>query len=126
MNPEEWAELIEPRGVHKMLYSLQLISQLITVNSDKLSDCEAQERIAWRQRFLQLGGLTHLYKILIDYRLEQAPADMPGEEFKEADLGFKAIEFRGQVDSKITAQCLSHLVSIIKVFVQAAMISTDK
>ena len=47
---------------------------------------------------------------------------MPGEEFKEAET----VHFRGQVDAKITAQCLSHLISIIKVFVLAAMISTDK
>lgn len=38
MTRSEWSEIIEPQSVHKMLYSLQLVSQLITVNSDKLSE----------------------------------------------------------------------------------------
>lgn len=31
-----------------MLYSLQLVNQLITINNEKLSDLEIQERFEWR------------------------------------------------------------------------------
>jgi len=30
-----------------------------------LSEFEVQERYEWRQKFLELGGFTHLYMILI-------------------------------------------------------------
>lgn len=53
-----------------MLYSLQLVNQLITINNEKLSEAEIQERFDWRQRFLQLGGFDHLYFILITYNFD--------------------------------------------------------
>lgn len=53
-----------------MLYSLQLVSQLISINNEKLSEAEITERIDWRSRFLELGGFDHLYFILITYDFE--------------------------------------------------------
>ena len=53
-----------------MLYSLQLVNQLITINNEKLSEAEIQERFDWRQRFLELGGFDHLYFILITYNFD--------------------------------------------------------
>ena len=48
-----------------MLYSLQILNTLISVNNERLSENEVQERFEWRQRFLELGGFNHLYSILI-------------------------------------------------------------
>ena len=70
MSQLEWSRIIDPNGIHKMLYSLQLVNQLITINNDKLSENEMQERFEWRQRFLELGGFDHLYFILITYDFE--------------------------------------------------------
>lgn len=67
MSQIEWSKIIDPNGIHKMLYSLQLVNQLITINNEKLSEAEIQERFEWRQRFLELGGFDHLYFILITY-----------------------------------------------------------
>jgi hypothetical protein len=67
MSQVEWSKIIDPNGIHKMLYSLQLVNQLITINNEKLSEAEIQERFEWRQRFLELGGFEHLYFILITY-----------------------------------------------------------
>lgn len=67
MSQVEWSKIIDPNGIHKMLYSLQLVNQLITINNEKLSEQEIQERFEWRQRFLELGGFDHLYYILITY-----------------------------------------------------------
>ena len=66
----EWSQIIDPNGIHKMLYSLQLVNQLITINNEKLSEAEIQERFDWRQRFLELGGFDHLYFILITYSFD--------------------------------------------------------
>ncbi len=38
---------------------------MISVNNEKLSEAEIQERYEWRYRFLDLGGFDHLYNILI-------------------------------------------------------------
>lgn len=67
MSQIEWSKIIDPNGIHKMLYSLQLVNQLITINNEKLNEAEIQERFDWRQRFLELGGFDHLYFILITY-----------------------------------------------------------
>ena len=67
MSQIEWSKIIDPNSIHKMLYSLQLVSQLITINNEKLCDAEVQERFEWRQRFLELGGFDHLYFIMITY-----------------------------------------------------------
>lgn len=48
-----------------MLYSIQIVNSLISVNNEKLSEAEIQERYEWRLRFLELGGFEHLYSILI-------------------------------------------------------------
>ena len=48
-----------------MLYSLQILNTLVSVNNKLLNDIELQERHDWRERFLDLGGFTHLYMILI-------------------------------------------------------------
>jgi len=50
---------------YKMLYSIQIVNSLISVNNEKLSEAEIQERYEWRLRFLELGGFEHLYNILI-------------------------------------------------------------
>ena len=117
----EWSQIIEPRGVHKMLYSLQLIQQLIKVNSDKLSDQEVQERLAWRYRFLQLGGFKHLYNIFVNYKTDSHQSDDLFEEMKEQEQQ----QQRVTTDRRIETQCLQHLVGILKLFVQAAIISLD-
>ena len=48
-----------------MLYSLQILNTLVSVNNQVLNETEVQERYEWRSRFLQLGGFNHLYMILI-------------------------------------------------------------
>lgn len=53
-----------------MLYSLQILNSLISVNNDKLSEAEIQERYEWRQKFLEFGGFNHLYSILISSEVD--------------------------------------------------------
>ncbi len=53
-----------------MLYSIQIVNSLISVNNEKLSEAEIQERYEWRLRFLELGGFEHLYNILITADLD--------------------------------------------------------
>jgi len=60
-----WQSIIDPNSPYKMLYSLQILNTLVNVNNQVLTDVEVQERYEWRQRFMELGGFTHLYMILI-------------------------------------------------------------
>lgn len=141
-----------------MLYSLQLVNQLITINNEKLSEQEIQERFEWRQRFLELGGFDHLYYILITYDFDSiqqvndcppalgdhdeeqknsGSADHKGSKRKgkgaqthmqESSARQLASRFKSQniLYQTTQAQCLGHLISIIKIFLQAAMLSNDK
>ena len=60
-----WKEIIDPNQTYKMLYSLQILNTLVTVNNQNQSEQQVQEKREWRQRFLELGGFNHLYMILI-------------------------------------------------------------
>ena len=60
-----WQSIIDSNSPYKMLYSLQILNTLVSVNNQLLNDIELQERHEWRQRFLELGGFKHLYIILI-------------------------------------------------------------
>ena len=61
----QWQAMVDPSQPYKMLYSLQILNTLVSVNNQVLSDVEVQERYDWRQKFLELGGFTHLYWVLI-------------------------------------------------------------
>ena len=66
-----------------MLYSLQLVNQLITINNEKLSEVEIQERFDWRQKFLEQGGFDHLYFIMITYDFEAISQVNEPAQFEE-------------------------------------------
>jgi hypothetical protein len=68
---ENWCNIIDPTNTYKMLYSIQIVNSLISVNNEKLSEAEIQERYEWRLRFLELGGFEHLYSILITSDLDE-------------------------------------------------------
>jgi len=157
MSQMEWSQIIDPNGIHKMLYSLQLVNQLITINNEKLNEAEIQERFDWRQRFLELGGFDHLYFILITYNFDaiddgmapggrqimqrqeeakQSPEQIPSQSRKQKGAAAKAFNQLGQnrrseksqsnLYKRTQAQCLGHLISIIKIFLQAAILSDDE
>jgi len=83
---EGWSEIVDPSSPYKMLYSLQILNTLISVNNDRLSETEVQERFEWRQRFLELGGFNHLYTILITSDIQE----MLHAESKPATAGKKS------------------------------------
>ena len=60
-----WKEIIDPSQTYKMLYSLQILNTLVTVNNQNQSADQVDEKREWRQKFLELGGFNHLYMILI-------------------------------------------------------------
>jgi hypothetical protein len=64
-----------------MLYSLQIINSLISVNNDSMSEAENKEREEWRLKFLDLGGFDHLYTIFITSDVDEilgcAPPSLP-------------------------------------------------
>jgi len=101
-----------------------------------------QERFEWRKRFLELGGFDHLYYILITYdfdQLESFPVQVraiePVEESKmqtgKSDTRKKkgkqsSIPTQSVMFKSTQSQCLGHLISIIKIFLEAAMLTKDK
>ena len=43
---------------------------MININSKKLKDEEIVERVHWREKFLKLGGVNHLYEVLLTTDIE--------------------------------------------------------
>lgn len=43
-----WQAIIDPNSPYKMLYSLQILNTLVSVNNQLLTDVEVQERYDWR------------------------------------------------------------------------------
>lgn len=71
-----------------MLYSIQIVNSLISVNNEKLSEAEIQERYEWRLRFLELGGFDHLYSILITCEADEFLA-IPSAQSAKTTAGGK-------------------------------------
>lgn len=54
LNNIEWASVLSPTCSHKLLYGLNIIKEILSLNSEN-----------WKKKFLQAGGLGHLYSILM-------------------------------------------------------------
>ena len=99
----DWEALLDSNSMYKLLYSLQIVNGFIIPHEDSKSEeiMDAKEKEQWRFKFLEKGGYQHLYDILMQF------------EHKEENAAN-------------TAQCLAFLLKIIKVFLQAALLSDAK
>lgn len=50
-----WTSILSPNCSHKLLYGLNIIKEILSLNSE-----------TWKTKFLQVGGLDHLYRILMN------------------------------------------------------------
>ncbi|CDW85633.1 ubiquitin carboxyl-terminal hydrolase family protein [Stylonychia lemnae] len=145
---ENWCHIIDSSNVYKMLYSLQIVNSFISVNNEKLSEAEIQERYEWRERFLDLGGFDHLYSILITMDLDDLFGDasnlfqqrqmVSGSTSKKKQKGQQQKQKQSQTEQSNqekkqmqmiqnnSAKCLGYLISIIKIFIQAALLTADE
>lgn len=87
--------------MYKLLYSLQIVNSFILLPEDQQSQEEIEERQAWRAKFLDLGGFSHLYQILMDTQQFHLSA----EQYKS------------------NAKCVGFLLNVVKLFIQAALLS---
>lgn len=122
-----------------MLYSIQIVNSLISVNNEKLSEAEIQERYEWRLRFLELGGFEHLYSILITSEPEEflgssqpnqravTQGKKKGKQVPSRRITDEPVDNKdSQQNQNNQAKCLGYLISIIKIFIQAALLTADE
>ena len=121
-----------------MLYSIQIVNSLISVNNEKLSEPEIQERYEWRLRFLELGGFEHLYSILITAEPDEFLATNNQRQIATKKKGKNSAVAKKNNNEQLTenkdsqqiqnnqAKCLGYLIGIIKIFIQAALLTADE
>lgn len=97
-----WDSLLDPNCMYKLLYSLQIIDSFISPPEQTQTREDIDERNMWRHKFLELGGFEHLYNILMTSELSKL---LVGEQ------------------SHNNAKCMSFLINVIKIFMQAALLS---
>lgn len=67
-----WELLIDPFHTYKMLYSLQLINALTDVGQHKAKvGTPIEFDSAWRLKFIEKGGLTHLFQLLLTTEVDK-------------------------------------------------------
>ena len=144
-----------------MLYSLQILNTLVSVNNQVLTDVEIQERYEWRQSFLELGGFTYLYMILIDSDISDMIAPVTAVNSNVAQTDASTVSKKQKASQKKSrtkltvksssalsypeaeedkkpqlirqqqgiqtdqARCMSFLISIVKIFLHAALLTVD-
>lgn len=103
------------------------------MNNEKLSEAEIQERYEWRLRFLELGGFDHLYTILItadpDEFLNIKPPTQAVHGKKKAKQSVPPPKSDPEPNSQQQnnqARCLGYLISIVKIFIQAALLTSEE
>ncbi|CAG9332998.1 unnamed protein product [Blepharisma stoltei] len=98
----DWNSLLDKSCMYKLLYSLQIVNSFILLPEDSTQTHEEiEERQSWRAKFLDLGGFHHLYSILMNSQQFQ----MSSEQYKS------------------NAKCVGFLLNVVKLFIQAALLS---
>ena len=105
------------------------------------SEAQVQERIDWRQKFLELGGFNHLYDILM--RADVAEMLAVNQNKQSQNTAAKSKKYRSKASQQLIkaamassknatnnrvdqARCLGFLISILKIFLQAALLTVDQ
>mmetsp|Transcript_13360 Transcript_13360/g.25089 ORF Transcript_13360/g.25089 Transcript_13360/m.25089 type:complete len:2359 (+) Transcript_13360:2657-9733(+) len=97
-----WSELLDPNCLHKLLYSLQIVNSFVGTVDHDLTTEELKDRAEWRANFLRLGGFKHLYSILMSAETR----DLLNSEQRQNN-----------------SKCLGFLLSVVKLFLQAAILA---
>ncbi len=63
----DWEGLLDSRSLYKLLYSLQIVHGFMLMTSSPEETMDAKERENWRFKFLEKGGYSHLYGILMRF-----------------------------------------------------------
>lgn len=101
-NEPQWDSLLDPSCMYKLLYSLQIVNSFISPSDHTASTQELEERQDWRKRFLDLGGFKHLYNVL---------------------LNTSHIHLLAGDQQQNNAKCLGFLLNVVKLFIQAALLT---
>jgi len=93
-----WDSLLDSKSTHKLLYSLKIIEGLelgtgeaakkANTNNNQGQAPEGNQNLEWKQKFIKLGGFTHLLSTLIGLKLEA-------------------------VDSKLTLRCIESILAAL-------------
>ena len=128
--PAQWDEILDPRNIYKLLYSLQILNSLIcSPDSDALSEGEIQERLEWRLRFIEKGGFEHLFRILIQISVEDTLGTRAMSSQKKARRRAQEQQSLSQNQTEAlnnAARCLGYLINMVKIFIQAALLSSEE
>lgn len=101
-NEPQWDSLLDPTCMYKLLYTLQIVNSFITPTDHTPTPQELQDRQHWRTRFLELGGFNHLYNVL---------------------LNTSHIHLLAGDQQQNNAKCLGFLLNVVKLFIQAALLT---
>ena len=69
-NKAIWEKLLDPKSINKLLYSLQIVSQ---INGGSRKD---QKPNQWRFKFIQMGGLQHLMRTFLSLNVPSIDSNL--------------------------------------------------
>ncbi len=69
-NKQKWEQLLDPKSINKLLYSLQIVSQ---INGGNRKD---QKPNQWRYKFIQMGGLQHLMRTFLSLNVPSIESNL--------------------------------------------------
>ena len=103
----DWNAILDTENVFKLYYCLQIIDGLLYSNNKNNSQQtaeEVEEKRLYREKFLNLGGLKHLFKIFLNIDFFTAQND-------------DSVTTKGKGGASKKIECLSLVLRLICVLV---------
>ncbi|KAG7380889.1 Ubiquitin carboxyl-terminal hydrolase 34 [Phytophthora pseudosyringae] len=102
-----WSDLLDGSNVHRLLYALRLVEALlIPIEPAATGGRELNSgRRQWRERFVRLGGATHLYETLLKWPEEHS-----------IDGARSGDSIASQYAQNIRATCLAATMRVLNYF----------
>ena len=66
----DWNSLLDRHALLKLLYSLQIVDELVHQGEDVSTSDQERQRV-WCDKFMSSGGFQHLYSILMEANVEE-------------------------------------------------------
>ncbi|ETK97400.1 hypothetical protein L915_00040 [Phytophthora nicotianae] len=107
----DWSDLLDSSNIHRLLYALRLVEALlIPIESTSNGELNSGRR-QWRERFVRLGGATHLYETLLKWPEKQnTDPDSVSSEYAQ----------------NIRATCLAAVMRVLNYFFYWNRLNTEQ
>lgn len=105
----EWSNYLDAKNSPRLLYSLQIINNLVSCAILDEKDPEVSEKSHWRINFLEMGGLAYIFNLFLSF-----PINSITKQLKSSEVGHNT-----------EAKLLNILLNILRTYSHTSLIASS-